>query len=225
MILSTRFCLLISLWLHDFVLRCSLIDLITILSTFFLSDSFSSLSFFFSVCCSVLQCVALMLQCVAVCCVDVAVCCSVLQCVALMLQCVAVCCVDVAVCCSVLRWICLLSFSLTPSPLFFSFSLSVFHQADRWDSKLILKCVAACFMCCSPIDLINTSYPLSLWLLLFLFLSFSLSLLHSAYRWDSKRIWKRVAVCFRVLPCHWSYGVASVSRLDKFLGLFCKRAL
>ena len=56
------------------------------------------------VCCSVLQCVCTMLQCVAVrceisrtlddCCLPVAVCCSVLQCVAVccsVLQCVAVC--------------------------------------------------------------------------------------------------------------------------------------
>ena len=43
-----------------------------------------------------LQCVVVMLLCVAVCCSvlqDVAVCCSVLQCVAVMLQCVAVCCI------------------------------------------------------------------------------------------------------------------------------------
>jgi len=64
------------------------------------------------VCYSVLQCVAVLLQCVTVCCSVlqcVAVCCSVLQCVAVccsVSQCAAVCCSMlqcVVVCCSMLQ--------------------------------------------------------------------------------------------------------------------------
>jgi len=75
------------------------------------------------VCCSVLQYVATVVQCITVCCSCqqeslkcVAVCCSVLQCVAVccnVLQCVAVCCIVLqclAVSCSVLRCV-----SLSPA--------------------------------------------------------------------------------------------------------------
>ena len=61
----------------------------------------------YTVCWSVLQCVAVMLQCIAVCCRLGEVVCisSVLQCVAVVLQCVAVCCSSATVHCSVLQCI------------------------------------------------------------------------------------------------------------------------
>jgi len=189
-----------------------------------------------TVCCRVLQCVAVccsVLQCVAECCrvlQCVAVCCSVLQCVAVccsVLQCVAV-------CCSVLHVFQCVAVCRTNG-----------SAAKNRHCSLRGPCVAVCFSVLQCVAICRSWRRLNLKYLDLQMGQFSCPLfwvpgtpvcsnenLFSILRTPVKTlavviIWSPISSvcgCSVMHKQQCSYGVATVSRIDQIIGLFCRIA-
>ena len=160
------------------------------------------------VCCSVLQCVA--------------VCCSVLQCVAVccsVLQCVAVCCSDTT------RWV----DALRTATCNLRFNASCDSPAKRASAYACMSMSHVNQSCCTSewvsrvahMDELCCTYG---WVMSHIWMSHVTHMNESCHAYD----WVMSHIRIRHVPltsCPTWYGVASMSRLLKITGLFCKRAI